>query len=412
MSGIYYGRAQADTLLEQRGQTAVLGLGAPSLGSQDALGNDSVQPDRTAPRTASLLASAGGTKPARGIGRRKLRRSENARLSSNPHVVRPSGRDFALPHNDRHSSFPLPPELQKIYAASMGEERRAGEPSGSNPASHQGGPFTISYSDAHFFLTQRCGVRPRGLEAAAAGAPGDDGNAGADGEDLGAVQRFIRQAEKLLAAWIQQDVFMDPNGPSSSAAIAGDESPLIDLRSLQTGMGDARDLRLFEVARNPHNLVLSVPDPFMRLAIHCLSRILACPSFSKDGPRDADKVHARQTWILKGRCYGVTRRRPTASNLEGSIASLAAPSDLETPPATDPGSDAGQSDLDAASDVGSDWVVSDIGEDADEDWQTAVDGSRLSAGDTTVGNESSAAQPYVIREDREDWADAEESDGG
>lgn len=280
----------------------------------------------------------------------------------------------------------------------------------------QGGPFTMGFSDAHWFLTHRCGVRPCGLEAIAPNLATEDstmassstfsslsGNAG-----LGAVQLFVKQAEAIMAAWLTQDVFLKPNAAHTderSARRQALSSPaLIDLRSLQTGASDERDLRLFEVTRNPHNLVWSIPDPFMRLAVHCLARVLSCPSFSKNGvvatdsdggDRRSQPVPGRHTWILNGRAHAAPRAQASVGGSGGGVvrssarpgaATATLPSDLETPPATDVGSEMA-SDVAAseiASEPDSDWVVSDLAEDEEAEEIEVVGADSEGAWDTTI----------------------------
>lgn len=81
---------------------------------------------------------------------------------------------------------------------------------------------------------------------------------------------------------------------------------------------------LKEETRHPHSLVWTIREPYMRLAIHCLARVLGCPSFSKDAPSST-----RQTWILHPRPPKVPAGRANGA------------SDIDTPPATDVGTDLG-----------------------------------------------------------------------
>lgn len=174
----------------------------------------------------------------------------------------------------------------------------------------------MTYADAHYFLAHRVGIKI-GQECVE--------------EEAGVLQTFTKRAEAEMSAWLHQDVFLAPESSSQS-------SKLIDLNSSD----DERDFTIHQSSRNPHNLVWEVPDAFLRLVVHCLARVLQCPTFSKDSPS------GRQTWILNPRpgrgCVSLSH------------------SMIDTPPATDIGTDIAS---DLASEIDSEWAMSDLDEDND-----------------------------------------------
>lgn len=221
----------------------------------------------------------------------------------------------------------------------------------------------MSYSDAHWFLTNRVGIRPKQPQV-----------------NLGAVQQFAKLAEAEIAAWLGQDIFLHPDRTQAVT--------LIDLNRGQMCAQQKDDLRLTELTRNPHNLVWAIADPFKRLTIHCLARVYGCASFSKD---TSDGV-GRQTWILKGQAQQKSTSGSASMGLQSAVGNF------DTPPTTDIGSELA-SDLTSSIGDSSDWEASDI----DEDPSSFSD----------VGQETLTAQvpeqPFRADnvEDDAEWADAE-----
>lgn len=334
MASSYY-NSSGPTLVEQRGATAVLGSGTQQV-SLDSIPTDPHFTSTTQQHTQQRhVPSRPGSLASRTVARRKLRRSENgasfsakqsrllayflfsARLAFNPHVVRPSLKDYNISYNECSSPFPLPPEAQKELASKHSLQETAS----SSKHNLDEGPFSMSHSDAHWFLTHRAGFKPY--------------NTHSDDQHLGAIPLFVKQAQSALDAWLAQDVFVQPQSSNTPP------TTVIDVTHRRTGIDIDRDLRIFEIARTHHNLVWNIPDPFLRLIVHCLARTMACPTFSKG----ADPRH---TWILKGKSY---LSKPQAQMRQPGI-----PSDLETPPATDIGSEIAS---DVASETESDWAISE-----------------------------------------------------
>ncbi|UZJ53566.1 hypothetical protein CBS101457_002886 [Exobasidium rhododendri] len=347
--------------IQQRGETAVLGLGARSspLAQLPVHDYSSFASSRLqAPMGESSINVQEARLAARGIARRKLRRRENARLSSNPHVVRPSPSDYALQHPNGHkSSFPLPAHLQNLRLPSRPVSTRTS--SSDDASSSAAGRFTMTYADAHYFLAHRVGIRP-GQESLE--------------EQPGVLQAFTKRAEAELQAWLHQDIFLAPD-----AQLAVPDA-LVDLNSHD----DQRDLRIIQVSKNPHNLVWEIPDAFLRLAVHCLARVLHCPTFSKDG------ANGRQTWILNpkpGKGYSGT------ASMSHSM--------LDTPPPTDVGTDVAS---EMASEIDSDWAMSEMG-DGDDTFDTLI----VEHSEAIEDDEDIVVVPYIIEEEDDNLADIEDA---
>lgn len=371
------------TVVQQRGETAVLGAGPKPFTVQEvesskldeASGSSSAKATAAAARIEERLNGS----RTRGIGRRKLQRKENARLSSNPHVVRPSIKDYSLGHNDRTPSFPLPNELQSTFQK---ESHGNGKGKEIDHKSDLMGGMTMTFSDAHWFLCNRVGIRPGQIQT-----------------NMNPLQQFTKMAEAEIVTWLEQDVFLRPDRK--------DAIVLIDLPATYTDdiKEATSDNQLLEIQRTPHNLIWSTSDPFKRLTIHCLARVYGCTSFSKDTPGSPSQSASRQTWILKSRA--AQRRQERLSHLTNPVTRHIG--DLETPPTTDIGTDIGSelaseiaSDLASNIDGHSDWAVSDIGEEDDE-----MEGESTILQNDTIAAEirRSSIPPYRIRDiDEEDDA--------
>ncbi|PWN33246.1 uncharacterized protein FA14DRAFT_190412 [Meira miltonrushii] len=375
------------TVVQQRGETAVLGAGPKPFAAQEVAGSSTDEASgststKTAVRIEERLNSS-----SRGIGRRKLQRKENARLSSNPHVVRPSIKDFSLGHNDRTPSFPLPSELQSTFQkATYGDSQRQsldGKGRENDQKSDLMGGMTMTYSDAHWFLCNRVGIRPGQVQS-----------------NMNPIQQFTKMAEAEIVAWLGQDVFLRPDRKDAVVLIDLPATYTDDIKEVTS------DNRLMEIQRTPHNLVWSTSDPFKRLTIHCLARVYGCQSFSKDAPGLPSESASRQTWILKSRA---AQRQQQQRLTHASNPLTRHIGDLETPPTTDIGTDVGSelaseitSDVASNLDGNSDWAVSDIGEEDDEmeGEFTVLPGDERDV--TAAEIRKASIPPYHIRDDAED----------
>jgi len=369
------------TVVQQRGETAILGAGPKPFAAQEltSSNNDEASGSSSTKTVIRIEERLNGSR-TRGIGRRKLQRKENARLSSNPHVVRPSIKDFSLGHNDRTPSFPLPNELQSTFQKSNHDNSQK---QNFDQKSDLMGGMTMTYSDAHWFLCNRVGIRP-----------------GQDQSNMNSLQQFTKMAEAEIVAWLEQDVFLRPDRK--------DAIILIDLPATYTDdvKEASSDNRLMEIQRTPHNLVWSTSDPFKRLTIHCLARIYGCTSFSKDTPHLSSESASRQTWILKSRA---AQRQQQQRLTHATNPSTRRIGDLETPPTTDIGTDVGSelaseiaSDLASNIDVNSDWAVSDIGEEDDEMEGEVTILPNDAREESARGTQRSSVPPYRLHDDGEE----------
>lgn len=272
-------------------------------------------------------------------------------------MTRPSARDYSLSHpNSRSPTFPLPAHLSRLTATPSAIPK-------TTVNTEANGRFNLRLSDASFFLNHRVGVRidprvpPKAVE-----------------ESLTPPQRCVRVAEAEIRGWMGQVVFRGGSGIGDGSL---DENVLFD--------GEDGQPVLTEEARHPHSLVWVIPDPYMRLAIHCLARVLGCPSFSKDGPSSV-----RRTWILHPRPPVSATRRPAGA------------SGIDTPPTTDVGTDLGSETSDWAgltteeselSDAEG-YILADALSDYGEDDTTAQD---IDIGDTTMREDTGIGRRGALR---------------
>ncbi|SPO36552.1 uncharacterized protein PSFLO_02023 [Pseudozyma flocculosa] len=273
----------------------------------------------TSTSTSGRLGGA-GARPARDLSKRKARRADNARLAGNPHVVRPTPADFRLQANPRSSTFPASAYLKTGSGSKSTSlpipqygSTRAAEPC-YDASSASSGQFRMSLKDARKVLSDRINVDRERF-----GTPGD-----------GPVERTVCKAEAEIKLWLDETVFVTPDvkqrgrgrvlvdeqyrvvaQPSEAVDGRDDDDDNID--------DDIDAAQIVELQRTPNALVWSIPDPFLRLAVHCLARIHGCPSFSKDaGPSStstststpAAGQQGRHTWILNPNPLARGSRRP------------------------------------------------------------------------------------------------------
>ncbi|PWN47264.1 hypothetical protein IE53DRAFT_382257 [Violaceomyces palustris] len=291
------------------------------------------------------------TRKEKEMGRRKARRSENARLASNPHAVRPSPSDYRLYANPTKSTFPslsdsgaggaAPTSYRTGLPPPDHVDLKTSEPSFDMLSSSRG-QFKMSIKQARRILNEKLE-----LEEAKRGG-GDPSRRGPAGP--GPVERLVWKAEEEIRSWLEETVFvgdemirgrrakgasqggkgrvlvdkdfvvLPPSAPASSSS----PPPLDQEEGAEFGAPrseavdmDHQKAQLRELQRSPNALVWCLPDPFLRLAIHCLSRIYGCPSFSKDAhpptpqsnsssttnttttsPPFSTNPRERHTWIL------------------------------------------------------------------------------------------------------------------
>ncbi|CAE7226147.1 unnamed protein product [Rhizoctonia solani] len=169
-------------------------------------------------------------------GKRRIRRLENSKFSSNPHIVQPSKKDFAVPVAHVQSTFPapLPPYLPRVSSA----------PSAiapiSDPTSTLAGKFSHSLRGARRVLRRR----------------------------RGQAEPLVHAVEAEICEWLAE-----PGKP-------------VDAEDYVIVSG------IREVRRSPAELVWDVEhDAFARYVVHCAARWYGVVSFSKEEPDGTRLTH-------------------------------------------------------------------------------------------------------------------------
>lgn len=297
-------------------------------------------PPRAQPRS--------GSSSSKELGRRKQRRSDNARLLSNPHAVRPSLKDYRLHSNEIRSTF-HPSHSTSAGSAARLNQHNLPVPSSSgvrysapvhDPVNSREGHFGTSLKDAQHVL-KLLDVSKIGDEMIRERRAGD-------------LERFIWLVEREIRRWSGDDVHVFANGGNKDAqrkmgrvllnewfnfttrplahvseeqqngqGVARkeeekeEEAPMVSLDTVRPG----KDGQLIEFQRTPNALVWLVHDPFLRLIVHCLARVSHCPSFSKD---DASRPGLRFTWILNRNPLARRARRGRRVSISSSAMSVSA----------------------------------------------------------------------------------------
>ncbi|KAF6767478.1 hypothetical protein PSEUBRA_005100 [Kalmanozyma brasiliensis GHG001] len=271
-------------------------------------------------------------------GRRKQRRSENARLLANPHAVRPTIKDYRLHSNEIRSTFPATVAKKELNLPVPSSSRVGySEPTHDAKGANEG-HFGSSLKDAQRVL--------RRLEVGGVDRMVRDGTAGE-------LERFIWLVEREIRVWSEGEVHVfspstsdrkegrvlldtafDFTTPPFDGGSAG-EVPVVSLDTIKSGQGG----QLIEFQRTPNALVWLVHDPFLRLIVHCLARVSKCPSFSKD---DLSRPGLRFTWVLNRNPLSRRSRRGRRVSVSSSTVDVVPPprpvlglGALETPPTTD-----------------------------------------------------------------------------
>lgn len=329
------------------------------------------------PPTSSRTGKPRSGSNANQLGRRKQRRSENSRLLSNPHAVRPSVTDYRLHSNEIKSTFPSSSSTvsgSKLYNQPVPAHSNAtySEPT-HDPISATQGHFGKSLRDAQKVLKR--------LEV------GNISDAMIAENKAGELERFIWLVEREIRLWSTDDVHVFPStsggdrklgrvlldsefnftaspmDPSTSQA----ELPTVDLDMVKPGQEGGQ---LVEFQRTPNALVWLIHDPFLRLVVHCLARVCKCPSFSKD---DVARPGLRFTWVLnrnplarrgrRGRRVSVSSSAAAETALNAAelgrpvaVQMIAAGGMLDTPPTTDFDS---QTETETESELGGDTDTTD-----------------------------------------------------
>ncbi|GJE97724.1 hypothetical protein PsYK624_139450 [Phanerochaete sordida] len=296
-------------------------------------------------------------------GKRWVRRKENARFVGNPHIARPSASDLSVPVPRTRSTFPSPLPTYLARNASI----PAATPITPQPSSASAGQFSLSLKG------MRKELRGRGVMT----------------------EVMVREVEGQLVDWLAVGVWIDPDSFEAQRELEGGGTPVGTLGVIR------------EVERTHMQLVWEInDDAFARYVVHCCARYHNVVSFSKDTAAAGLSPAKRLTYILRPH---VTRPHQNP---------LSAPQGLDTPPATDLGTDfdsvggtdhGTDADLESTLDVESDFVFSEADSDAEPDGAPRPPHAALSA-----IAESAASSPRLgpVDSDAEHDADVEHSDLG
>ncbi|KAH9466646.1 hypothetical protein MJO28_000738 [Puccinia striiformis f. sp. tritici] len=244
---------------------------------------------------------------SRPIGKRRLQRVANSQFSFNPHVSRPTTRDYQLWTADSQVKFPTPPPRgfpSSLYIPPA-------EPIPIDPFSATMGAFNRSLKGVRKNIRRLVGTHPS-LE----GGPGP-------------VEEMLIKIDERLSSWIDSNTvwkatetdytrtIVEPNPwPSSGPAR---HQPLPKLCS---------EPSIVEVSRSPHMLNWEVQNPFGRFLVHCVARYYGIVSFSRPAPSpisDSDQADPQKTVVCMVKAHFPTRR---GSRIDGNQS-------LDTPPTTD-----------------------------------------------------------------------------
>ena len=243
----------------------------------------------------------------------------SGRLASNPHVSKPTPKDYVVHSNEVRSTFlDAPDERWNGWHAPDYASPQHAAP-GFDRTSAMQGQFSMSFGGAQRFLRTRLQTSSaQPLRTANAETPSN----AAPKPTL--IERLIRIAGREVDAWLQQTVHL----PDTQAY----ETPRV-----LVAHPDGTPL-LVELRRSPTALVWKVDDAYDRLAVHCVARVLECPSFSRTVPAGGMRAgwHAeRHTWVLnpnpllrsqpRRRRRMQHRRGSSSSSTSASIASSTGP---------------------------------------------------------------------------------------
>ncbi|GAA5940785.1 hypothetical protein JCM1841_004717 [Sporobolomyces salmonicolor] len=272
----------------------------------------------------AIKATSAGAVPG---GKRRRRRWENAQLSGNPHLHRPTRADFAPGPSLRDLSTTFAPPPATFSRSTYISSSPSSVPS----------PALLASTSTYGQFTMPL----RGLRRNIRGGLGPRAKRGEGGR----TEEVLEIMERELIAWltlsgrVPDGFYRDDAGVttmlSNVRGRALDPTPLEDVQlalSLPalpdlpsaSSIPDAPALpaTLTELTRLPHTLVWLAPSPHHRFLLHSLARYYSLQSFSRPlSPLDPD---VRVTHVLRPQLT-----RPLANASGRTLASF------ETPPGTD-----------------------------------------------------------------------------
>ncbi|EFP77043.1 uncharacterized protein PGTG_02999 [Puccinia graminis f. sp. tritici CRL 75-36-700-3] len=251
-------------------------------------------------------ADSPGTDQTRPIGKRRLKRVANAQFSSNPHVSRPTTRDYQLWTADPQAKFPTPPP--RGYPSSLYVP--PSEPIPIDPFSATMGAFNRSLKGVRKNIRRLVGPDP------------------SPGACPGPVEEILLKIDQRLSAWVDSKTvwkatetdysrtMVEPNPWPQPAPLR--HHPLPE---------PSAEPSIVEISRSPHMLNWEVPNPFGRYLVHCVARYYGIVSFSRPLPSPSNPTpsHSQRTVVCMVKAHFPTRR---GSRIDGNQS-------LDTPPTTD-----------------------------------------------------------------------------
>ncbi|WFD42183.1 hypothetical protein MPSI1_000822 [Malassezia psittaci] len=249
-------------------------------------------------RSRHVAASSSIQKSDSYVGKRRMRRNENSRFLSNPHTVRPAPDDFQLQRNTVRSTFETPCKGTEASLDTISESNVPdfGSPNNSSAAfevnSALRGQFSISLKDAQQFLLNRQSKKDsidtltQAFDKSILADPPPSVPTGS----MTFIELLIATARREISDWLQKTVHLQHN----KSSITPRQILLRPSSSVQNHVA------IVEVQRTSAYLVWHIDDAYNRLAVHCVARVLNCPSFSRPVLSHARPVGGaeRHTWIL------------------------------------------------------------------------------------------------------------------
>ncbi|WAQ81411.1 hypothetical protein PtA15_1A752 [Puccinia triticina] len=281
-----------------------LPLSFPSILINPKLKHLSSQLPKNHHRPQKTDPSSADTRP---IGKRRLQRVANAQFSSNPHVSRPTSRDYQLWTADPQVKFPTPPP--RGYPSSL--YIPPAEPIPLDPFSATMGAFNRSLKGVRKNIQRLVGAHP-----SVEGGPGP-------------VEEILLKIDEQLARWIDSHTVWKTTETDYSRTIVEptpwpSPAPLRD-KPLSEPCSEPS---IVEISRSPHMLNWEVRNPFGRYLVHCVARYYGIVSFSRPAASPASEPAlpgSQRTVVCMVKAHFPTQR---GSRIDGNQS-------LDTPPTTD-----------------------------------------------------------------------------
>lgn len=259
----------------------------------------------------------------------QLTRTSTALLAGNPHILRPTLRDFdPRPPAGPLTFVPPPPSFPRsLVLPSI-------DPPTLNPLSTSNGQFSLSLKGVRRTLLRLTGP------IAGLGGP---------------TESLIRLIESELLHWLSARSLSDFHSTSTIL----DPTPFSPLPN-----SSSPEPTLTELSRTPSSLLWALPDPHARFITHVLARYYALPSFSKPrSPTDPTRV----TWILRPQLV-----RPRVG-------------EVDTPPMTEMSGSEVSSEVSSEVESGSEGGWEEVGA-----WEEELEGTKEESSEGGTDDEASS----------------------